>query len=180
MRTTPDGKYLYAANEVMDYDGGETVFSKDGKLANDGSITSYSIDQATGKLTKINQVSSGGGAACHISVNRAGTQLVCSNYMGGNVSLFNIENDGSLSPNSQVKFANKGGPNKARQEASHPHSANFVNPSWSRDQYVHIPDLGNDQTHMLSFDGDNKLVNTIAPIEAASGSGPRHLTYDSK
>ena len=88
--------------------------------------------------------------------------------------------------NSQVKFANKGGPNKGRQEASHPHSANFVNPSWSRDQFVHVPDLGNDQTHMLSFDGenrfdgDNRLVNTIEPIEAAPGSGPRHITYDSK
>ena len=100
--------------------------------------------------------------------------------MGGTASLFDIQNDGSLKPNSQVKFENKGGPNKFRQDASHPHSANFVNPSWSSDQFIHIPDLGNDCTHQLRVDSNNKLVNTNESIDSAPGSGPRHISYDSK
>ena len=73
VRTTPDGKFLYASNEVMNFEGGSTLFNKEKPLPNDGSITSYSVDRTTGKLTKINQVSSGGGAACHISVDKTGT-----------------------------------------------------------------------------------------------------------
>ena len=57
----------------MDYEGGDTIFNKNGPLPNDGSITSYSIDRSSGALSKINLVSSGGGAACHISINKSGS-----------------------------------------------------------------------------------------------------------
>ena len=43
VRTTPDKRFLYTINEIMDY-GGST---------NDASVTAFSIDQSTGTLTQI-------------------------------------------------------------------------------------------------------------------------------
>src|ERR1700733_10694369 len=65
----PNGRYLYAINEINSYQG---------KRA--GSVTAYSIDRATGKLTELNQVSSGGPGPCHLIVDATGKTLLVANY----------------------------------------------------------------------------------------------------
>src|SRR5262245_9021033 len=50
----PNRKFLYAVSEL----------GNDGK--SNGAVTSFSIDQKTGGLTKLNSVSSRGGGACHV------------------------------------------------------------------------------------------------------------------
>src|SRR5262245_2529331 len=57
----PSGKYVYAVNEVNNFEG------KRG-----GSVSAYSVDAATGKLTPINSVSSRGSGPCHLSVDKTG------------------------------------------------------------------------------------------------------------
>src|SRR5690554_79484 len=57
----PNGKYLYAAY-------------REGLDDNDknGTITAFEIDQETGKITLINEVSSEGAGPCHVSVDPKG------------------------------------------------------------------------------------------------------------
>ena len=81
---SPDGKFLYASNEVASLEGS-------------GYISSYSINQESGKLSFINRVSSEGAYSAHLDVNKSGTRVVCGNYKGASTSLFNINEDGSLS-----------------------------------------------------------------------------------
>ena len=140
VRTTPDGSFLYASSEIMDYESPDTI-----KQGNDACITAYSRDKETGKLTVINTVSSRGGACCHIDVDSSGQFLACSNYMGGTACLYKIREDGGLDFSSMITFDNTGGPNKERQEQSHPHSANFA--SSKGETIVLVPDLGNDCIH---------------------------------
>src|SRR6266498_2075469 len=65
----PNNKWLFAANEIGNYQGTKT-----------GSVTAFSIDAATGKLTALNTVSSKGNGPCHVSVDRSGKFVLVANY----------------------------------------------------------------------------------------------------
>src|SRR5215204_352871 len=52
----PKGRFLYAVNEVDQFEGQKT-----------GSVSSFAIDRATGKLSAINQKPSGGRGPCHLT-----------------------------------------------------------------------------------------------------------------
>ena len=67
--SSPDGKYLYAGNEVGNFN-----------MQENGSITSYKIDKKNGTLKMINQVSSGK-YVCHVDMNSRGDRLVSACYM---------------------------------------------------------------------------------------------------
>src|SRR4051812_4799345 len=53
----PNGKYLYAINEIDNYNGKKA-----------GSVSAYSIDKSNGKLTPLNTVSSASPGPCHVVV----------------------------------------------------------------------------------------------------------------
>ena len=61
-----DGKFLYSVNET---DG-----------ARPGSVSAFSFDKTTGKLTFINKQASGGDDPCYISVDRTRRWAVVANY----------------------------------------------------------------------------------------------------
>ena len=54
----PNGKYLYAVNET-----------------GTGEISAFGIDPETGLLKLINEVPSGGGAPCHLVIDKTGKNL---------------------------------------------------------------------------------------------------------
>ena len=56
----PSKKYLYAINEVTDYEGGS------------GSVSAFAMNEASGGLTLINTVSSEGAGPAHMSLDRTG------------------------------------------------------------------------------------------------------------
>src|SRR5690606_20734743 len=155
-----DGKYVYAANE-----------NGDGK----GAASAYAYDRATGTLTLLNQQLTQGDAPCHVSTDRAGTHVIVSNYSGGNVSVFAIQEDGSLSPLKQLIQHTGSGPDKSRQQAPHVHSA-FFTPDEKR---IYVQDLGTDKIAIYDFqprNADNPLVPSAQPFAKSSpGGGPRHV-----
>ena len=79
----PNGKYLYAVNELNTFQG---------KSA--GSVTAFSIDHSTGKLTQLNQVSTQSPGPCHLIVDATGKTLMVANYAGGSFTSFPIQADG--------------------------------------------------------------------------------------
>src|SRR5271170_6664849 len=83
---SPDGKFLFAVNEIDSYQGAKT-----------GAVSSYTIDKAAGKLTLINTVPSGGSGPCHLSTDHTGQVLLVANYTGGSAASFLIGADGRLS-----------------------------------------------------------------------------------
>jgi 6-phosphogluconolactonase len=159
----PNQRYLYATNEVGEFRGQKT-----------GSVSSFRIDQTTGKLDLLNQVQSFGANPAYITVSRNGRFVLVSSYYGGTISL-PIEGDGSLgSATGEVRESGTG-VNPKRQESPHPHAV-VLSPD---NRFVVTPDLGLDKLFVYRFDeSDGSLkANSPAFVQAPAGSGPRHIAF---
>ncbi|KZT33379.1 3-carboxy-cis,cis-mucoante lactonizing enzyme [Sistotremastrum suecicum HHB10207 ss-3] len=121
---------------------------------------------------------SGGDGAVHIWVGK--DELVVANYFGSTILQIPFTlNPPRLSPPlyryPPIQFQiSEPGPNKERQNKSHPHQIYYHEIS---DQ-LFVPDLGADKIHRLvrsSKDHKRWLVNEKETINVKPGSGPRHL-----
>jgi 6-phosphogluconolactonase len=159
-----DGKYLFAVNEVGDFGG-----------AKSGAVSAYSIDRASGKLTLLNQVASGGADPCYVSIDKTGKYLLVANYTGGNVSVFPIGADGKLG--TAVAFEQHAGHSvvKDRQEGPHAHWFG-TSPD---NKYALSVDLGLDEVLVDKFDETSGKITPNDPPYAnvEVGAGPRHLVF---
>jgi 6-phosphogluconolactonase len=164
MALSPDGKHLYAVNEIDEYEGAKT-----------GSISAFTLDHATAKLALLNIVPSAGAGPCHVSVDQSGRAVFCANYSGGSAASFHVEQTGKLSQ-AVSQFHYEGhGPVADRQEAAHAHRAT-VTPD---NNYVLINDLGLDCIHIYHLDPATAKLTAGDPPQwtAKPGSGPRALRF---
>ncbi len=160
----PNGKFLYAINEIDEYKGKKS-----------GAVTAYSIDKATGKLTQLNQVSSGAAGPCHIVIDATGKAALVANYSGGAFASLPVMADGKLGEPASVIQLEGSGPDKARQAAPHAHSVVLT----KNNKFVFGGDLGTDRVMSYRLD---PATAKIAPNNPAfgmvkPGSGPRHLAF---
>jgi 6-phosphogluconolactonase len=160
----PNKRFLYAVNRGS-VDGNE----------NSGSVSSYAIDQKTGKLTFLNHVSSYGKDPCHIAIDRSGELAFISNYNEGNFVVLPILQDGWLGALTDSKKYSGSGPNKLRQEQPHIHSAKVS----ADNRYVYVSDLGTDKIYAYAIDHKQGKITALENGETtvAPGSGPRHFTF---
>jgi 6-phosphogluconolactonase len=154
----PTGQFLYALNEIADYEGAEK-----------GSLEAYAIDDETGQLTLINRVAVGSIPA-QLVVSPGGDYLAVATYVGGTYELFPIGADGSLGEASSVAQQEGSGPHE-RQDASHAHAVAF-DPSGT---YLAGADLGTDAVKVFTY-ADGELVE-VSAVNVAAGSGPRHVAF---
>ncbi len=161
----PNQKYLYAVAEVSESSG-----------VPGGALMAYEIDHSSGKLSRINQQSTGGPGPCHVSIDASGKFAVVANYGGGSVCMLPVNEDGSLGPSSQF-IQHYGGTkvNPRRQEKAHAHSAN-LSPD---NRFAIINDLGLDQLRVYEMDLEaGKLnFNEESSVDSAPGAGPRHFDF---
>ncbi|MCC6792859.1 MAG: lactonase family protein [Thermomicrobiales bacterium] len=158
----PTGQFLYAVNVIGDYEGTES-----------GSVEAYAIDPATGELTFLNRVSSGGAVAAQPAVDPTGSFVVVANYNGENVTVLPINPDGSLGEVVSSVTREGTGPNAARQEMSHPHAAVF-DPGGD---FVVVADLGTDEVIVYRLDLETGALTEVSVAGTAAGAGPRHVAF---
>src|SRR5437868_3208173 len=106
----PNGRVLYAVNELEKYNERET-----------GAVSAFAIERDSGVLTRLNEQPSEGGAPCFVSVDQSGRVALVANYAGGSVALLSIQQDGALAPAAHVVQHTGKGPNAERQAAPHAH-----------------------------------------------------------
>lgn len=158
----PEKKFLYAAY-------------REGKDENDpaGTIVAYAIDEKTGKLSKINQVSSVGASPCHISVDPSGQVVFVSHYQGGNLSTFKIQESGGISE--AVSFVQHEG-SSVHPNQTKPHMHAMI-PSMDGN-WVYASDLGIDQILKYKVHPKKGSVGKNPKIfHTKAGSGPRHFIF---
>lgn len=136
-----------------------------------------SFDKENGKLIFLNSQPTGGGAPCYINIDSERKHLVTADYLGGDVSVFPIKEDGTLDLISQVvKFTGKG-PDADRQEQAHIHCVQFS----PDEKYLFADDLGTDKIHKFEVNksgtGDFLKKGKPDAFLVAGGEGPRHLTF---
>ncbi len=158
--------FIYSVNEVNSF-GGKTGI---------GAVSAFSLDpKAEGKLTLLNQQSSGGGGPCHLTVDREGKCVLVANYGGGSVAVLPIKDDGSLGEASCVVQHSGTGANPKRQKGPHAHQI-LVAPS---NRLALVCDLGLDKVMLYDFDSAKGSLAAHAPsfMETKPGAGPRHLAF---
>jgi 6-phosphogluconolactonase len=163
----PNGKFLYAVNELSNYKG-----------PNSGGVSAYAIDRdknghATGKLTFLNEVPSRGADPCYIIVDKSGKYVLVANYTGGSVAVFPVMEDGKLGEATAfVQHAGTGADPK-RQEGPHAHSIDLT----PDNRFAMVDDLGLDEVLVYKFD---KAKGSLSPndppfAKVDAASGPRHF-----
>ena len=159
----PTMAVVFACNETNDF-GGEPT----------GAVSAFHINRSDGLLTLINQQPTGGGAPCHCNVDATGRFLLVANYVGGNLAVFPIGDDGTLAPRSCLINHVGNGPNRQRQEKPHAHSINLSQDN----RFAYAADLGTDCVMIYRFDDQaGRLVPSAADcVEIPAGGGPRHFS----
>ena len=158
----PNGKFLYAVNEVQNYQG-----------PNSGGVSAYSIDRASGKLTFLNEVASRGADPCYIIVDHSGKYVLVANYTGGSIAVFPIQPDGKLGEATAFIQHTGHGANPQRQEAAHAHSID-LSPD---ERFAFVDDLGLDESLVYKFDKNKGSLTPNDPpyVKLDPGAGPRHF-----
>jgi len=161
----PNQRFLYAANEIGNFEGKKS-----------GAVTAYAIDSSSGKLTVLNQRTSGGDGPCHLIVDGSGKDVLVANYGSGSVEVLPVREDGSLGEPSSFIQHQGSSVNKQRQQGPHAH---FITTD-PANHFAFACDLGLDRVLIYRFD---PVKGTIAPKEPPAadrikpGSGPRHLAF---
>jgi 6-phosphogluconolactonase len=174
-------RFLYAVNEVADFNGGTT-----------GSVSAFAVHPANGALSLVNRVSSAGAGPAHLSIHPAGAHVLVANYLGGNVAVLPIRADGGLSSASDVKNdadacgatpcapgvdgAEKAPPGSfASSDHDGPHAHMIASDAAGR--FVIVNDLGLDRTLVWRFDAQHGRLSQPKTVASSAGAGPRHFVF---
>ena len=153
VKLSPNGKFLFAVSELGPEDG------------DTGYIYSFTTEK-DGRLQQVSKLATEGLAPAHIEVDRSGKFLFISNYMGGVVMMYRIQENGALEKLQRIDLENP--------KTSHAHSAN-ISPD---NKTLYIADLGNDKIWIYKLDTEKgalvKAEQDFVSLE--KGAGPRHFS----
>ena len=148
----------------------------------ESAVAAFRVDGATGDLTLINQVPTGGGEACHACITPDGRFLAIANYNGAtpagwpdqSIAVVPLAADGALLP-AVAHIRHSGyGPNPDRQKGAHAHCVI----STPDGDMLYVADLGIDRLIAYRFGADGSL--TAIPerdFSVPPGLGPRHIVF---
>jgi 6-phosphogluconolactonase len=139
-------------------------------------VTAFQIDSATGKLRRLNSLPTGGTSTCYLSIDKTGHYLMFANFGSSSVTVLRINDDGSIGEQTSFMKHIGHGRDPAFQSKAHPHSID-VSPD---NRFAIVSDLGVDKVFVYRFDAATGQLSPDRPgfVEAESGGGPRHFTFD--
>jgi 6-phosphogluconolactonase len=161
----PNGHIVYALTQVN---------APDGKSS--GAVAAFEVDPESGQLKPLNVQSTNRSSLTHLAVDATGRMVVAASYGGAYVASFPLGKDGQVGPCATV-ISHEGplGPNRARQDAPHPHSVTLSPDS----RFAFVADLGLDRvvTYQLTLDKGSITPHEPAFASTAPGAGARHTKF---
>jgi 6-phosphogluconolactonase len=153
----------------------------------EGRLSAFAIDAASGNLTLINSVGSGGRSQCHLSVHPSGRYVLAANYGSGTVAVASILESGGLGELTDVQGdAGPAGPPHAAdsprgQSALSDHGGPHMHMVQSdpAGQFVIANDAGRDRILRWRLDIARGTLSPAPSPELAlePGSAPRHFAF---
>ena len=170
------GDRLYSANET-DRVGDEK----------EGTVSAYAIDRATGALSLLGSVRSGGAGPTYVSLHPTGRFLFVANYFGGSVAVLPVRPDGSVGEPVDVK-KDEGpiGPTKAASAppgsfavSGHDRTHAHMIQADPGGRFVLHVDLALDRIGVWRFDATTGALSPADPafVPLPPGDGPRHFAF---
>ena len=170
---SPDGRRLYAVNELDDYEG-----------TKGGAVSAYEVEK-DGSLHFLNRLPVMGAAPCHVDCapEEGSPQYVyTANYNGGSMSAIRLKEDGSLEalelllrhdPSISPYRAEGSYPQPTEKKRPHVHSSSVYK------RILWITDLGFDtiEAYRLNEAGGLAASSPFLRFELPEGSGPRSLAF---
>ncbi|MFL6447542.1 MAG: lactonase family protein [Bryobacteraceae bacterium] len=170
----PTGRFLYAANEISNFDDRHS-----------GAVTAYKVDAGSGRLTRLNIVSSEGAGPAHLSVHPSGKFVLVANYYGGSFAVLPVDSEGRLRSATDVKQdTGKTGPahsttappgSFAISGHDRPHAHMIESDPSGR--FVIGSDLGTDTIHIWRFNQQAGRLESATDVPVPPGDGPRHFVF---
>lgn len=136
------------------------------RYMSNGEVTSFTFSRC-GNLTRRASQEGQSGAVCHVAHAKGQNLVVTTAYMTG-LTVHVMGADGVVMPAHQRVDYQGSGPNRGRQEASHPHQAVFS----TDEKCVYVPDLGADKIWVHAV--ENGQLGPATGVDVEAGSGPRH------
>jgi 6-phosphogluconolactonase len=160
----PNGRFLYAVGELGRFDGKPS-----------GALSAFAIASDTGRLTLLNQQSSGGTHPCHLIVDSGGRHVLTANYGSGSAAVLPIRPDGRLGEATAVVQHKGSSVHPQRQQGPHAHGIYLD----AANRFAVVPDLGLDKVMIYRFEaGQGALIENEPDYAAvAPGAGPRHFAF---
>ncbi|WP_316793456.1 lactonase family protein [Pedobacter frigoris] len=156
LAVSADNKFVYSVNES-------------GKAS---SVSAFAFGGIKGDLKFLNKQPSGEDPCYIIS---DGKHVISANYSGGNISVFGIKPDGSLSALKQTIQHSGKSINKDRQNSPHVHMVQFT----PDHKFVVVNDLGTDKVYLYKYNA-SAAADVLTPqdsVAVEAGSGPRHIVF---
>lgn len=138
-------------------------------------IGAYRIDQATGRLSLINEQSVLGISPAHVSVDPLGSFVFVSNYTSGNLAMLPVRDDGGLEEASDFVQHEGSSIHPTRQQRAHAHAAD---PS-PDGRFLYVSDLGMDRIMIYEINRQQRALSPASQpwFSSTPGAGPRHMTF---
>ncbi len=162
LAVSADDRFVYAVNESHNPKG--------------DSVSAFSFDGRSGKLSYINSLPSYGNDPCYVSVDKSNRNLFVANYSSGNLSVYSLKRDGGIGDSLQTIQHTGGSIDASRQKSPHVHAV-ILSPN---EKYLIADDLGTDKVYEYDYRPQNKQPLTPAAqatIAVKPGAGPRHLVF---
>jgi 6-phosphogluconolactonase len=158
LTVAPNGLFLYAVGENPQ-----------------GTVKAFAIEPGTGKLTPLNEQTTGGNGPCYVALDKAGKYALVANYGSGSVEALPIKPDGSLGEPTGFVQHTGASVNQNRQKEPHAHS---INPS-PDNRFAIAADLGLDKLLVYKLDpASGTLTANDPPFTSVNpGAGPRHFVF---
>lgn len=161
-----DGERIYAVGE----DEGKT-----------STANAIRFDKEQETLTLLNSQPTDGAAPCYIQLSPSGKFVITANYFGGSITVFPLDKEGKLKPDTRLISFIGNGPDKERQNQPHVHCVEFT----PDHKYLLANDLGTDQIHI--FPVSEAMTDGVAHslldeskeynVKVEPESGPRHICF---
>jgi 6-phosphogluconolactonase (cycloisomerase 2 family) len=156
-----DEQMVYAVNET-----------------NEGGVSALKFDKPNGALSLINAQAAYGNSPCYINVDSGRHFIVTANYGGGNLSVFPLNQDGSIKPVSMnINMNTRPSVLPDTAPPSHIHTVVFT----PDEKYLLVTDLGKDSIYRFAVvpEAPEAFLQLLPgrSISLEKGSGPRHLAF---
>ena len=152
----PDGEKIYAVC----------------RWQNGAGVIGYRVSHPF-QLVEFTRMNCPDGMGCHIAIHPDGNFLLTTQYSGGSVAFFPLDERGILGHPTITEHSGGSGIIKSRQSNPHPHWCGF-SPCGN---FALVPDLGLDQIVIYQVDEKRTKIVSHGTVKSVPGGGPRHMRF---